>query len=129
MTNTLDWQRNREMWIRLLKKQTGGGVAEWNRRVGKQRLHNERSLRAWLTRQKVTGYAQSLLVMEQFGYPDLVLATADQLIEQQYGDRPHLRPIYDAIIRAATRCGDIVIQARKTYVSLVSPRRTFARVQ
>jgi hypothetical protein len=117
------------MWIRLLKKQTGGGVAEWNRRIGKQRLRDERSLRAWLTRQKVTGYAQALLVMEQFGYPDFVLATADQLIEQQYRDRPHLRPIYDAIIRAATRCGEVVIQARKTYVSLVSRRRTFARVQ
>jgi Domain of unknown function (DUF5655) len=27
------------------------------------------------------------------------------------------------------RCGDVVIQARKTYMSLVAPRRTFARVQ
>jgi hypothetical protein len=93
MTKTLDWQRNREMWIRLLNKQTGEGVAEWNGRIRKQRLRDERSVRAWLTRQKVTGYAQSLLVMEQFGYPDFVLATADQLIEQQYGDRPRLRPI------------------------------------
>src|SRR5918994_7461666 len=129
MTKTRDWQRNKEMWVRVLQKQTGEGVAEWNRRLRKQRLRDERSLRAWLTRQGVTGYAQSLLVMEQFGYPDFVLATADQLIEQQYADRPRLRPIYDAIVRAATRCGDVVIQARKTYVSLVSPRRTFARVQ
>jgi hypothetical protein len=67
--------------------------------------------------------------MERFGYPDFVLATADQLIEQQYADRPHLRPIYDTIVEAATRCGEVIIQARKTYVSLVSPRRTFARVQ
>ena len=67
--------------------------------------------------------------MEQFGYPDFLLATADQLIEQQYGDRSNLRPIYDAIIHAAARCGEVVIQARKTYISLVSPRRTFARVQ
>jgi hypothetical protein len=129
MTKTRDWQRNKEMWVRVLQKQTGEGVAEWNRRLRKQRLRDERSLRAWLTRQGVTGYAQSLLVMEQFGYPDFVLATADQLIEQQYADRPRLRPIYDAIVRAATRCGDVVIQARKTYVSLVTPRRTFARVQ
>jgi hypothetical protein len=129
MTTTRDWQRNKEMWVRVLLKQTGKGVAEWNRRIRKQRLRNERSLRAWLTRQDVTGYAQSLLVMEQFGYPDFVLATADQLIEQQYADRPSLRPIYDSIVRAATRCGDVVIQARKTYVSLVTPRRTFARVQ
>jgi hypothetical protein len=67
--------------------------------------------------------------MERFGHPDFMLATADELIEKQYADRPQLRPIYDAIIVAAARCGDVVIQAGKTYVSLVAPRRTFARVQ
>src|SRR5262245_30013842 len=40
--------------------------------------------------QGVTGYAQSLLVMEQFGYPDFLVATADELIEQQYADRLEL---------------------------------------
>jgi hypothetical protein len=129
MTKTRDWKRNREMWVRVLEKQTGEGVTVWNRRIRTQRLGDEPSVRAWLTRQGVTGYAQSLLVMERFGYPDFLLATADQLIEHQYADRSQLRPIYDAIIGAATTCGDVIIQARKTYVSLVSPRRTFARVQ
>jgi hypothetical protein len=129
MTKTHDWRRNREMWVRVLERQTGEGVPVWNRRISKQRSPDERSLRAWLNSQGVTGYAQSLLVMERFGYPDFLLATADQLIEQQYADRPQLRPIYDAIVGAASNCGDVIIQARKTYVSLVSPRRTFARVQ
>lgn len=56
-------------------------------------------------------------------------ATADELIAEQYADRPHLRPICDAIINAAIECGEIIIQARKTYVSLVAPRRTFARIK
>jgi hypothetical protein len=129
MTQTRDWQRNRDMWVGVLERQTGEGVDVWKRRIGKQRIADERGLRAWLTKQGVTGYAQSLLVMERFGYPDFVLATADQLIAQQYADRPNLRPIYDAIVAAATRCGDVIIQAWKTYVSLVTPRRTFARVQ
>jgi Domain of unknown function (DUF5655) len=128
-TTTRDWTRNREMWVRVLQRQTGQGVTPWNRRIAKQGLRDERSLRSWLGRQGVTGYAQSLLVMEQFGYPDFLLATADQLIAQQYADRPQLRPVYEAIVRAAIRCGDVTIQARKTYVSLVTPRRTFARVQ
>ena len=67
--------------------------------------------------------------MERFGYPDFLLASADELIERQYADRFRLRPIYDAVILAAERCGELIIQARKTYVSLVAPRRTFARVQ
>ena len=57
------------------------------------------------------------------------LTRSDELIEKQYANRPELRPIYDAIIFAAEQCGDLIIQARKTYVSLVAPRRTFARVQ
>jgi Domain of unknown function (DUF5655) len=129
MNEIRDWQRNREMWIRILEKQTGEGVDKWNRRIKKERLEEERSLRAWLTKQGVTGYAQSLLVMERFGYPDFFLASADELIDGQYSDRPQLRSIFDAVISAAARIGEVIIQARKTYVSLVSPRRTFARVQ
>lgn len=59
MTQTRDWQRNRDMWVRVLKKQTGEGVEAWKRRIGSKRLGDERSLRAWLTGQRVTGYAQS----------------------------------------------------------------------
>jgi hypothetical protein len=117
------------MWIRVLEKQTGEGVDVWNRRIRKQQPTDARSLRAWLEKQGVTGYAQSVVVMERFGYPDFVLATADQLIRDQYADRPQLRPIHDKLIDTATSVGEVTIQARKTYVSLVSPRRTFARVQ
>jgi hypothetical protein len=67
--------------------------------------------------------------MERFGYPDFIVASADELINRQYADAPQLRAVYDAIVEAATNCGDLTIQARKTFVSLVSPRRTFARIQ
>jgi len=67
--------------------------------------------------------------MERFGYPDLFLASPDELINAQYADRVHLRPILDAIIATATGFGEIIIQVRKGYVSLRTPRRTFARVQ
>jgi hypothetical protein len=40
--------------------------------------------------------------MEHFGYPDFVLATGDELIGKQYEDRPHLRAIYDRILRPLT---------------------------
>jgi hypothetical protein len=70
-----------------------------------------------------------LLVMEQFGYPDFLLASADDLIDGQYVDRPGLRPILDAILTRAAGIGEITVQARKGYVSLLTPRRTFAAVQ
>jgi len=127
--NVRDWQRNRDMWVRSLEKQTGEGVEAWSRRIEQANLVDEAGLRAWLTERGVTGYAQSLLVMERFGYPDFLRADADELIEGQYADRPHLKPVFDAIVAGAEGLGEVIIQARKTYVSLVSPRRTFARIQ
>lgn len=129
MPQTRDWQGMKDMSARLLKERTGQDVSEWNKRIREENPHDEKQLRAWLTRQGVTGYAQSLLVMERFGYPRFLLASADELLEGQYADRPELRPIFDALIDAAAGLGEVIIQARKTYVSLVTPRRTFARIQ
>jgi len=129
MAKVRDWEGMRAMSERLLEERTGKGVATWNQRIKKERLDDEKSVRAWLTKHGVTGYAQSLLVMERFGYPDFLTATAEELIDGQYADRPQLRPIFDAVVKAAVGLGDVTIQARKTYVSLVTPRRTFARVQ
>lgn len=129
MTTTHDWHRNREMWIRVLEKQTGEGLEAWKEKMRKEQFRDEMQLRTWLSRQHVTGYAQQLLAMERFGYPDFVLASADELINRQYADAPELRTVYEAIVTAATKCGDLTVQVRKTFVSLVSPRRTFARIQ
>ena len=54
---------------------------------------------------------------------------AGQLIAGQYADRPQLRSILDAVLAALPALGPVTVQARKTFVSLVSPRRTFAVVQ
>jgi hypothetical protein len=77
----------------------------------------------------VTGYAQHMLVFERFGYPDYLVATAAELIHAQYADRPQLRPILDRIVAAAADVGDVTVQARKGYVTLVTPRRTFALIK
>jgi len=76
-----DWQQEKEMWVRTLEKQTTEGLDTWNQRIRKASIADERGLRNWLSALGVTGYAQSLLVMERFGYPDFMLATADELIE------------------------------------------------
>jgi len=129
MPKIRDWKSMKDLSARLLHERTGENVTTWNQRIAREKFSDKRSLRAWLTKQGVTGYAQSLLVMECFGYPDFLLASAEDLIEGQYADRPQLRPIFDALIDAATGLGEVTIQARKTYVSLVTPRRTFARIQ
>jgi hypothetical protein len=119
----------REQEIRWLVERTGEGLEPWNARVLETGLADEASLRAWLTGQGVTGYPQMLLVMERFGYPDYLQASADELIEGQYADRPDLRPILDTILALLPGVGDVEIQARKTYVALLTPKRTFGAVQ
>jgi hypothetical protein len=54
---------------------------------------------------------------------------SDELVDAQYADRPQLRPVLDAVLVAASGLGPVTAAARKTCVSLVSPRRTFAAVQ
>src|SRR5215469_9130850 len=124
------WQEMREWCARLLESRTGQDVAAWNERVAADtpKIRADASaLRKWLFAQGVTGYAQSLLVWETFGYPEFLVADAEDLIARQYSDRPHLRPIFDAVLAALPALpGPVTVQARGTLVSLVSPRRTFA---
>lgn len=124
-----DWGPMLEQSARLLEDRTGADLDEWNRRVRDTGITDEQALRSWLEGQGVTGYPQMMLVMERFGYPDFLLASADELIDGQYRDREHLRPILNAVLAAAAGVGDVTVQARKGYVSLVAPKRTFAMVQ
>ena len=125
----LDWNSNRDMWMRVLQQQTGQSLDYWTERLADEKFAEENALRIWLTEQSISGYAANLLVMETFGYPDWLKASADELIEHQYADRAHLRPIFDAVIAAVSKFGEFTIQTRKSYVSLLTPKRTFARIR
>jgi hypothetical protein len=61
--------------------------------------------------------------------PDFMTADSGELIDGQYADRPQLRPILDAVLGLLPALGPATVQARKTIISLVSPRRTFAVVR
>ena len=124
------WQAMRDQITGQLERQTGEGVEAWNRRIKAAGPVDEPALRAWLKQEHdVTGYPAMLLAWETFGYPDFLTATADELVDAQYADRPDLRPIFDAVIAAVSALSGAEIQARKTYVSLVSPRRMVGIVQ
>lgn len=129
MSQTQSWSQMLDWCADLLSRRTGEGVAEWNRRVADTGIDNEPELREWLGEQGVTGYSQMLLVMERFGYPEFLTAGADELLDDQYADRPHLRPILDRVLALAPTLGEVTVQARKTYVGLETVRRQFAVVK
>ena len=119
------WQEMREREIKWLIERTGAGFETWNARVRETGLSDEPALRKWLGGKGVTGYPAMLLVMERFGYPDYLQTSAEDLIENQYADRPATRPIFDAVLTLLPDVGEIEVQARKTYVAFVTPKRTF----
>jgi hypothetical protein len=123
------WEEIRDWAARLLESRTGESVQAWNRRIAGAGLADEPAVRSWLAARGVTGYSQALLVWERFGYPDFMTTGADELIDGQYADRPQLRPVLDAVLAALPALGPVTVQARKTMISLVGPRRTFAVVQ
>ena len=129
MAEIKTWEAMRERSERLLIDRTGQDLAEWNRRVLDSGIGTEPELRKWLSGQGVTGYGQMLVVMERFGYPDFLSASAEELIDGQYADRPGLRPILDRLLAAAGTLDGVEVQARKTYVTVVSPRRKFAHIR
>ena len=128
MPGVEDWRSRRPEHIALLVRQTGEGLEVWNARVLASGAVDKTALRAWLTERGVTGYARDILIHERFGYPDFLTATAEELVDAQYADRPELRPVYEAILRAVEGIGPLTVQTRKGYVSLVGPKRTFARI-
>lgn len=118
------WQEMNRYMRELLERKTGQDVDAWKAKIAAQgKLTDEKKLNAWLGRQGVTGYARMLLVFETFGYPDFFNRSGDELIDAQYEDRPSLRPTLDALLLAAEDLGDVTVQARKGYVSLVAQRQ------
>jgi len=122
----------REMYERIaaqIQRETGTDVAGWNERIRDWGPTDAPSLKAWLNEQGVDGYPAMLLGYETFGYPDYLEASADELIDGQYRDKPAIRPIYDRLIVELPNVGEVEVQARKTYVALIGPKRTFASIQ
>jgi hypothetical protein len=82
------WAEMRESITAMLVRDTGHDVGWWNDQMAAElSIADEATLRAWLRERGVTGYKQMLLVMERFGYPEYLLATADALLAGQYADK------------------------------------------
>jgi hypothetical protein len=132
MVDAKDWREMHEWSVQLLRRQTGQTVEDWNRRVRETGIDSRDALQQWLVRHDINGYAQQLLIMERFGYPDLLVKTAEELVDDQFADREHLRPVFNEVIGAGVgiaQQGLVEVQARKTFVTLRTRRRKFAMVR
>lgn len=132
MVDAKDWREMHEWSAQLLKRQTGQGVDDWNVRIKETGITSRDELQLWLKTRNINGYAQQLLIMERFGYPDFLLKTAEELVADQFADREHLRPVFNEVIEAGVgiaQQGLVEVQARKSFVTLRTRRRKFAMVK
>lgn len=130
MAEPRTWQGMWAKYATRLREQTGADVATWMERVRAEAPDDEAGVRRWLDEQGVTGYPQMLLIMERFGWPDFLQMSDEELVEGQYADREHLRPILDEVLRVVhERHPEVEVAARKGYVPLHTPRRQFAVVK
>jgi hypothetical protein len=123
----------RDMWNKYadrLLEQTGDDLQTWNDRIIAQNLETEDQLRAWLNERSIHGYTRHLLIHERFGYPDYLQTDDDELFENQYADREHLKPIRDELLAMVQMSHPgVEVVGRKTYIPLYTPRRQFAVIK
>lgn len=132
MVDAKDWREMHEWSAQLLRRQTGQNVDEWNKRIRETGITSRDELQVWLKTRNINGYAQQLLIMERFGYPEFLLKTAEELVDDQFADRAHLRPVFNEVIEAGVGIahqGLVEVQARKTFVTLRTKRRKFAMIK
>jgi hypothetical protein len=130
MATERSWKAMWDRYARRLEEQTGDDLETWKERVFGEAPDDEAGVRTWLEERDITGYPQSLLVMERFGYPDFLEMSDAELIDGQYEDREHLRPILDRILTIVMeRHPEVEVAGRKGYVPLHTRRRQFAVVK
>lgn len=116
-----------EAVMRNLEKNSGKTVAQWTALLGKEgpRAGDEKAQYAWLRAQGLGHVAAKIVSggMKPYDAPQ-------KLVDAQYaGDKKALRPIYEAVLKAARRLGkDVVERPCKTYVPL-HRGKTFAVVK
>jgi len=128
MGDIASWQGMIDWNEELLVRRTGEGSEAWAGKARASGISTEAELSGWLREQGVTGYAAMSVSWKLFGYPEFFLKSGDELIDGQYADRPALRPIADRLMTMALSLDGVWLQARKTYISVHSPRRKFAQI-
>ncbi len=117
-----------ESMIANMPEKTGKSLPQWLAIVKKSKLDKHGLIVKHLKSDHGMTHGFANLVAHKALNSDAGSSETD-LVEAQYsGPKAELKPIYDAIIRAAEACGDVEVSPKKAYVSL---RRTkqFAIVQ
>ena len=117
-----------EAMIANMKEKTGKTLPQWLTVVKRSKLDKHGLIVKHLKTDHGMTHGFASLVAHKALKSDAGSADVDLVAAQYSGPKADLKPIYDAIIRAAAACGDIEVAPKKAYVSLRRSKQ-FAIVQ
>jgi predicted transport protein len=117
--------------LKNLPRKTGRGIEEWRKLLASPEVPDgEKERIAWLKAEYGVGTITARMIVLEVSGGTHGYERPDELVDAMYsGKRAALRPIYDALAKAARKVAkDVDVSARKTYVAL-RKNRVFAVIQ
>lgn len=112
-----------------LKEKTGKSLEQWTAIAGKLGVKHGEIVKTLKEKHGLThGYANFVAHAALKSDAASLAKTTDLVADQYAGEKAALRPIYEAILKAATACGEVEVAPKKGYVSLRRSKQ-FALVQ
>ncbi len=117
-----------EAMIANMQEKTGKTLPQWLAIAKKTKLDKHGQIVKHLKTEHGMTHGYANLVAHKLLKSDAGSAESDLVAAQYSGPKAALKPIYDAIIKAASACGDVEVSPKKAYVSLRRSKQ-FAIVQ
>ncbi len=114
--------------IANMKEKTGKTLPQWLAIVKQSKLEKHGQIVKHLKTDHGMTHGFANLVAHKALKSDAGSAETDLVAAQYSGPKAGLRPIYDAVVKAAMACGDVEVAPKKAYVSLRRSKQ-FAIVQ
>lgn len=113
-----------------LKERTGKSLSQWIAVVKKSGAAKHGEIVKLLKSEYAMthGFANLVALKSLKSDAGSIAATTDLVSLQYSGDKATLKPVFDALVRAAKACGDVEIAPKKSYVSLRRSKQ-FAIIQ
>ena len=109
-----------EAMVANLAEKTGKTLAQWVRLAGKSKLVKHGEILKFLKSEHdlTHGYA-NLIAHKTLKSDSGSVSDVGKLVDRQYaGTKAHLRSIYEKLIAAVTKFGDVEVSPKNAYVSL-----------
>lgn len=123
-------QEMKAAMIAGLAEKTGKPLAEWLRLLQASELSKHKDIVGLLkTEHGLTHGFANMIALQALSSDSHTESDTDSLVDHQYsGAKAGLRPIYDAILAAVHKFGDVEVSPKKAYVSLRRSKQ-FAVIQ